>query len=869
MVRLTGRLFVSRSRFAAQGVLLAAWSVYVASAQFPPFDTTRLSDAAQDAQGQVWAISGELREALYRWKGERWELAPVRGISAGAQPLALARSPDGDVLCLWSVNQESQLMTRHSGDNAKVVAKFSGRLRDPALFTDPAGNVWVTERGPDIYRISASGKAERVYSIIDEQFHANGAPRSSLPTYNPVLATLDGRGRVWFWSDGLAGGTNIASLRGVLVFDGQKFEHYSTLTGVPDKKSSVIENKDASHLWLAVLGEGLYEVDISNLSGKVVPEPTAGAFRYIQKIFRAEEDWYLLSGEPWRPVPERSGEGRYAALWRLRNGRWEKVLDGVDSRIEYVRHPARSWLLGRNGLWLGAFGSGPWFIPHRGGEPTLIDWRRAFPLADADCLFELRDGRLLSVAFYGGALAAKPNALLANYKPSPRVQIVNPFRLLVEDSKRRLWGVVASGDKALSEWDGEKWLAHPIPGEFKLEQLLELGVDSLDRIWLTANQRGGLMAIFDPKKNVWDSFASFPQALQAQLGKQENFRLENLEFMAPIFTRDGRISFLTVWWKVAYFDGRTWRQWSRQEIKGDPAFVLDGPPFFNRAGNLSVNIEGQTWEFTEAAGWHTASHEPGPHDRQTQQETKAVTPPPGCEVGKPDSVVRDRQGAYWMTWRNQLWKGIPGLCIPQFALDEHQPFLDSRRLLAATSDARGNAFLRTMSNWSQEQFYVVLKAQAPVPQTSLRMKQESADSASLDFSTTGAGETWFTWRIDGGPWSTPTRERHIKLESLADGRHRIEVAAIDSQLQIDPTPAEATIEIHVDERQQVAALIERLNAPEYATREAAVAALAHHPAALALPMLKAARAAAGAEQRWWIDAAIQQIEENSRKATKQ
>ncbi len=46
-------------------------------------------------------------------------------------------------------------------------------------------------------------------------------------------------------------------------------------------------------------------------------------------------------------------------------------------------------------------------------------------------------------------------------------------------------------------------------------------------------------------------------------------------------------------------------------------------------------------------------------------------------------------------------------------------------------------------------------------------------------------------------------------------------------------PSEATIEIHVDERPQVAALIERLNAPQYATREAAVAALARHPAALA------------------------------------
>jgi hypothetical protein len=44
-------------------------------------------------------------------------------------------------------------------------------------------------------------------------------------------------------------------------------------------------------------------------------------------------------------------------------------------------------------------------------------------------------------------------------------------------------------------------------------------------------------------------------------------------------------------------------------------------------------------------------------------------------------------------------------------------------------------------------------------------------------------------------------------------------------------------------------------------RDAAVAALVRQTT-LALPLLQSAREKAGPDQRWWIDAAIQQIEEN-------
>jgi hypothetical protein len=65
----------------------------------------------------------------------------------------------------------------------------------------------------------------------------------------------------------------------------------------------------------------------------------------------------------------------------------------------------------------------------------------------------------------------------------------------------------------------------------------------------------------------------------------------------------------------------------------------------------------------------------------------------------------------------------------------------------------------------------------------------------------------------------------------------------------------------------VQALIQKLADPNYATREKAVAALVRQTAA-ALPLLQSAREKAGPDQRWWIDAAIQQIEENLAKSGK-
>jgi hypothetical protein len=391
----------------------------------------------------------------------------------------------------------------------------------------------------------------------------------------------------------------------------------------------------------------------------------------------------------------------------------------------------------------------------------------------------------------------------------------------------------------------------------------------MNRIWLLPDAWGKSVAIFNPEHETFEIYPGYSEALLAQGAGREKFHLDTALFTVPSFTPDGRICYRDEWDRVRYFNGRNWLRWERKQIDAHSSLGLDGPAFFDRAGNVAVNIEGKTWEFTEAEGWHKTNFEHGLGTDVERLSLPAPTPPPGCEISHPESIVRDRMGTYWLTNRGQLYRAIPGLCLPQFSPQEHQPFIDSRTVKEVLSDLQGNVFLETsfLGNPPIRE-YVVLKARPPLPQTKLHATVEARGMVKLRFATQVKGKAWFTWRIDGGDWSPPTRATEATANWLAQGKHTIAAAALDERLQIDPNPPVAEVTIRVDTQAQIAALIEQLKDPNYSIRDAAVAALARQPT-LALPLLQSAREKAGADQRWWIDAAIQQIKDRMAKDKQQ
>lgn len=123
-----------------------------------------------------------------------------------------------------------------------------------------------------------------------------------------------------------------------------------------------------------------------------------------------------------------------------------------------------------------------------------------------------------------------------------------------------------------------------------------------------------------------------------------------------------------------------------------------------------------------------------------------------------------------------------------------------------------------------------------------------------------SGPHWFLWRLNGGEWSASQTANEMNLTALPPGNCCVEIQALDRHLQPSP-PAAAAFSIRVAPGAQIARWVSALLHGTEAAREAAVAGLIKQPDA-ALLALQAAYPSASEDGRWWLDAAIQQIQRN-------
>lgn len=850
--------------------LLAACSLALSSdlpvlqAQTLVLQKRELREAAQDATGTVWALgSGPQGDTLYRWYRDGWEIVSSPSIVPGAHPITLKRRTDGKVACLWSLADQKSLLTLHEGQSSGLLADLDVRFEDPWMFAGQDNSLWITEKKLRIYRVWADGVAQLMYTIQREQLHPYGRGHELI---NPIFITADPQGRLWFWSDALAGGSNIGALRGILIFDGKRFQHHAFLSGIPDQKISFVTAKDEHRSWIALLEEGLFEVEIDSLKGRRLAEPENGAFDYVQTIFSAEGDWYVVSGAMWRPVAKPDGQGVYSQVWRLRDGSWEKVISGLDKKVEYRRHPARAWLSRDEGLWLGSFGGGPWLLPAEGNSPIRLDWHYGVPLSSAERLFSVTKRDIMAVSFDQGSVTASlEDWLIPQSKIPPGVETFRSRAAVVQDEGLHLWTIRAASPDALSQWQGERWVEHALPEGIDSEQVAYLAVDSLQRVWLCPNYHRGPAAVFDPQNRQWQVFASYPLALLAQLSRPSGFRLGRDELMVPSFSTDGRICFRDAWDKLLYFDASQWRQWDAKGIAGDSAFNLDGPPFFDEEGRLAVNISGRTWRFSEKNGWQASVFEPDPFDRSKEEARQKARAFSGCRLERFESaaVGADFPIAY-LTSNGQLYKVAAGVCISQFSSGWTHPFLDGRQVQKVLMDKKGNTFLGSFlpGNPGFEE-NVLISAGSSTPDTSLKVDREGADHFRVQLSARGQAPFRYLWRLNDQAWTVlPGEQNTLRLRWLPAGLHRLEVLALDRGLQWDLTPAVETIKVRVDAVKQIRQMISALTSGDSVQREEALQGLLLQPSR-ALPELeRARRTASGSSARWWIDAAIQRIRES-------
>ncbi len=822
-----------------------------ASKDFPP----KFEDAVQDGKGMVWAINRWEGNHLFTFDGKDWRSVFIKFPSVDeAMPMRLAKTKDGTVMGVWKLGEERVGVTQHRVGQSRIVSERPGSIPGSGLqselFLDSRDHLWFSDSTRGIHCVGAREEDSFRYELKPEAFLSS--KRKRWDGYNVSRMVEDEKGRVWVWTNGASAASNYASIRGVLLFEGREARQIEGFEGIKGQLFSGIAQKAPGEMWVGVPSEGLFILNTETWNATPVEEPAPGAFQRVQEIFQMGGEWHVVGRLP---------DGTNT-LWRLRGEKWESVVERLD-----VHGNGMAWRLPRYWVQCGEYfllqasGHGPWVIPKTGaGAPVLLDWRSGFPVEASWGLFPFPDGKFLAIG-HGAKMAYVPIPLPP--KPNGLARITEvPIRWNWEIGvDQHLWAFF-EGEEPLMEWDGTKWHRHSLPEGMAQRSSSGVACDRQGRVWVmpNGNKKAGF---FESKKKEWVTFESWESAYE-NLQKQKKLPhwVGNSSggYMVNV-SADGRRMAFQKGWAIAYFDGSRWKEWKRQEIAPNRGSI-GGAPFFDDQDRLSLNVGEESWNLTDSGAWVKGTYEDRYAERYGFKSSKAPIPPPRADVTTPWASVYDNHGNAWVTERGGgLAKYVGEDRAMIFAPDVHSPFIVPRIFQKAWVDPRGNLFLQTASN---SQNYWMVAAGFPLPKTSLKVRKTEVDGVELTMKVETPGKARVYWRIDDGPWQS-TSEEVLILDSIPSGKHRVTAYAVDEELQKEAIPGTASFKITVDPVRQIKRLVKQLEDPDYNRRRAAVAGLAMHRTA-ALPALKAARAKASDDLRWWIDATIQQIERAAQRA---
>ncbi len=813
-----------------------------------PLPVAAPTAAATDGDGTPWLI---LSGQLYRYKGKTWEQTPPPENPGRPfpTPLALAKMGDGRIACLWRLDEETATLTLHPANQSEPPHPFPLSLPDKAvhrLFCDPTGSLWITGDSPLLTRLMRLPQGGwklwqhplPTTAFAGPTFWKNGSNWKTGTT--PIHATADGRGRVWLWANRAEGAANFATLRGALVFDDSPPLTPYPLQGATGKTLTFLAPRDEATLWAGFYNDGLYIVDAA--TGTLRPSTTDEAFHHIEALYLNGEDWLALVRQPGRRT-----------LWRLRGeAGWQPLIDPVEPAHpdEAPPSPRATARLADGTFLLATAAEGLWAIPPGQEAPRRVDWRHGFPLHSVSHLLPQADGGLLAFGSggtrYTGALPNEPE------RESRVSEVATRGNAWEPTPEGHLWALLAGHENAVSQWTGEKWLHHPLPKPWQATPVADLAWEADGRLWLLHDSKDHPTLIFTPATGQWEEHPTLEAAALARRDTPPKWtgRLDRPRL--PAYSADGEITFLLND-HLLYHDGNRWRNDHRMSIARNSTSDI-GAPYFDKDGHLAIPIGNECY-VRNGKWWLNQRLDPdlqaryGPWREPNRPDTK------GLRLPAHDGITQDNRGTLWLMTPEGPLIHQEGRSTPLFLAHELHPFRPTPQLREVWVDALGNAFFLTAGPHPRR--YRVAPRNPP-PSTQIAVRELGAGRIEISFDPGSSGIVTTRWQLDDAPEQT-TRERTLHLVFFTSGTHRLRATSTNEEGYADAKPAEATFTVQADPEALWAALLADLQAPDHAVRKAAIATLARHPAE-ARPRLLAAREHAEGDFRWWLEAALTELD---------
>jgi len=482
----------------------------------------------------------------------------------------------------------------------------------------------------------------------------------------------------------------------------------------------------------------------------------------------------------------------------------------------------RSVLHSRDGtLYFGACDAG--IDIYRNGVFNHLDWRDGLPLAEVDWISENPvDGTIWFVTPRSGMAVHDPRGTDGRQATSRFQDRWTQFDLaaqwILPDFQGRFWCHRADRPESLSCWDGQTWTY--VEPSFEPGTVSFWLIDQLGRLHASTT-RSSRPAYRIDGQNV-TSFLSFRAMLvdSARTGSKMFYSSAPESSPPPVVVDPNRI-----WWSqgrsnLCLYDGIQWyslrtRGYARPILWPDDSVVImsDSKPLILERGQLVDFDNGYSSTDKVLVGENGVQvFDPSVYAAQSDRLFLARRgrhtlfvfqdlasflassgdefPPEAIELLGGVDRVQPVDGGFWFRRSSnritRCWKGL------LMDVDLRRSPFGASGCHKVFEDSKGNLWLRSTD--------ALFRVQQPVVDTMILNEQERVchDSrCQVEFRGTIDGEVssdlWYSWRIDDGSWSKPSREEFADVSFKKSGFHEIEVVAFDDMATLDTSPAELIV----------------------------------------------------------------------------